>query len=133
MFLNRRALQAEYFDLPDRPAQELADGYRMLAQMNRLFLLGEPFTRRLPGWLGKERCASVSILDLGAGDGTLGDELTNWAARRGWDWRITNLDLNAQALRLNPGGAFRGAAPPWRCPLATGRLMSSSAPKWRTT
>jgi hypothetical protein len=106
MFFKHRVLQAEYFDLPDRPVAELAEGYRMLNHMNRLFQLAGPFKRCLPTWFGQERCRSLSILDLGAGDGSLGDDLSEWAARRGWQWRVTNLDLNMQAMRLNPAARF---------------------------
>jgi 2-polyprenyl-3-methyl-5-hydroxy-6-metoxy-1,4-benzoquinol methylase len=106
MFLKRRSLQAEYFDLPDRPVHELADGYRMLAHMNRIFLLREPFQRRFPRWLGEKGCKSLSILDLGAGDGSFGGELSEWAKQRGWDWRFTNLDVNIQAMRLSPTRTF---------------------------
>ncbi len=103
MFLSRRSAQAEYFDAPDRTAAEVADGYRLLARVNRLFHFAEPFQRHLPRSLGAERCRSLSVLDLGAGDGSLGRELTAWAAQRGWAWRVTSLDLNPLALRLNPG------------------------------
>jgi ubiquinone/menaquinone biosynthesis C-methylase UbiE len=106
MFLKQRSLQAEYFDLPDRPAAELAESYRLLREMNGLFLLSEPFKRRFPTWLGPERCRSLSILDLGAGDGSLGAELSEWAAGRGWDWRVTNLDINVEALKLGAGHRF---------------------------
>jgi hypothetical protein len=106
MFLKHRSLQAEYFDLPERPDAEVADSYRMLREMNGLFLLSEPFKRRFPTWLGRERCRSLSILDLGGGDGSLGAELTAWARKRGWDWQVTNLDINTQAMRLNPSGRF---------------------------
>ncbi len=106
MFLKRRALQAEYFDLRERPPAELAEAYRMLRRMNRLCFLSEPFKRRLPFWLGQGRCRSLSILDVGAGDGSLGAELTEWARRRQWNWRVTNLDLSVPAMRLNPGGRF---------------------------
>ena len=104
MFLSHRAAQAEYFDAPDRTAAEVADGYRLLARVNRLFHFAEPFQRHLPRWLGAERCRSLSLLDLGAGDGSLGRALTAWAGQRGWSWRVTSLDLNPLALRLNPGG-----------------------------
>lgn len=102
MFLKHRALQAEYFDALDRPVAEMVEGYAMLARVNRLFAFARPFQLFIPKVLGQERCRSLSLLDLGAGDGSLGDTLTRWAAKRGWDWRFTNLDLNAQALRLNP-------------------------------
>jgi len=106
MFLKRRSLQVEYFDLPDRPLHEVKDGYRMLAHMNRVFLLREPFQKRFPRWLGPERCKSLSMLDLGAGDGSFGAELGSWAKRRGWDWRFTNLDINVSAMRLGSNGCF---------------------------
>jgi 2-polyprenyl-3-methyl-5-hydroxy-6-metoxy-1,4-benzoquinol methylase len=102
MFLKHRVLQAEYFDSLGRPAAEIAEGYAMLGRVNRLFAFARPFTRFLPQALGPESCRSLSILDLGAGDGSLGSELTQWAASRGWDWRFTNLDINLHALRLNP-------------------------------
>jgi 2-polyprenyl-3-methyl-5-hydroxy-6-metoxy-1,4-benzoquinol methylase len=106
MFLNRRALQAEYFDSPARTPAEVAQGYAMLNHMNRLFLLTEPYRRYLPKLLGPERCRSLDFLDLGAGDGWLGQELSRWAARRGWFWRFTNLDLNPWASSGNPSGRF---------------------------
>ena len=102
MFLSRRSTQAECFDRPDRSPAEVADGYRWLNRVNGLLQNAEPFRRILPGWLGQERCRSLSFLDVGAGDGQLGRQLTAWAARRGWDWRVTNLDLSPLALKLNP-------------------------------
>jgi len=102
MFLKHRALQAEYFDAFDRPAAEVAEGYAMLGRVNRFFAFANPFQTFLPKILGEENCRSLSLLDLGAGDGSLGDELRHWAAGRGWDWLFTNLDMNTQALRLNP-------------------------------
>jgi 2-polyprenyl-3-methyl-5-hydroxy-6-metoxy-1,4-benzoquinol methylase len=102
MFFKHRALQAEYFDAFDRPAEEVAEGYAMLARINRFFAFASPFQKFLPQILGQENCRSLSLLDLGAGDGSLGDELSRWAAGRGWDWRFTNLDMNIKAMRLNP-------------------------------
>jgi SAM-dependent methyltransferase len=65
----------------------------------------------LPRWLGAECCSQLEILDVGAGTGSLGRELSQWAARRGWDWRFTNLDTNEVALRLGSGpGAVSGNA-----------------------
>ena len=106
MFFKHRALQAEYFDTLDQPAAEVADGYAMLGRVNRFFYFASPFKTFLPKALGEERCRSLSLLDLGAGDGSLGDELSRWATARGWNWRITNLDLNQQAMRLNPAAQW---------------------------
>lgn len=106
MFFKRRALQAEYFDSLERTPAEVAHGYAMLNHMNRLFVLVDAFRRYLPKTLGNERCRSLSILDLGAGDGWLGNELSRWAAARGWSWRVTNLDLNPWAASENHSGRF---------------------------
>jgi len=110
MFFKHRALQAEYFDLFDRPAAEMAEGYAMLGRINRLFFYDAPFHYYLPKTLGENCCRSLSLLDLGAGDGSLGVELTRWAAARGWDWRVTNLDTNIRAMRLNPGVQWVGGS-----------------------
>src|SRR3954467_13162837 len=112
MFLNRRVLQAEYFDEPDRPQAELVEAYRALTRFNRLFSLGRSIRQILPPSLGSENCRSLSVLDLGAGDGSLGNDLTRWAVRQGWNWRITNLDLSFRALRLDttPQLAVAGSA-----------------------
>jgi ubiquinone/menaquinone biosynthesis C-methylase UbiE len=59
----------------------------------------------MPKFLGRENCQSLSILDLGGGDGSLGTLLTRWAAKKcGWDWRFTNLDINPRALALSQSG-----------------------------
>ena len=101
MFLSCRATQAEYFDAPNRSLAEVREGYRLLARVNRVFRFAEPFQRLLPQLLGESRCRSLTLLDLGAGDGSLGTELTVWALQRGWHWQVTNLDLNPQALQSN--------------------------------
>lgn len=103
MFLSRRSRQAEYFDA-ERPATELADFFGSLGRVNRVFGFAEPFQRLVPEIIGQRNCQSLSILDLGAGDGTLGKILTESARQRGWDWRVINLDVNFSALQLNPGG-----------------------------
>lgn len=105
MFFRRRATQAEYFDALDRPHSEQVEAYASLARVNRMFFFAEPFQRLLPKFLGQGNCASLSILDLGAGDGLLAKTLTDWAKRKhGWNWQFTNLDFNPAALALNPGG-----------------------------
>jgi 2-polyprenyl-3-methyl-5-hydroxy-6-metoxy-1,4-benzoquinol methylase len=104
MFLSQRATQAEYCDRPDLPLSEVADNYRQLARFNRLLMMTDPFQRLLVRWLGRGQVKKLSMLDLGAGDGSIGRSIVAWARRRGWEWRVTNLDLNVSALRLNPGG-----------------------------
>ena len=104
MFLSQRATQAEYFDDRDRPTAEITDFFSALARTNRLFAFAEPFQQLLPRLLGQEKCRSLSLLDLGAGDGSLGKVLSQWAARQNWDWNFTNLDISPASLRLSQSG-----------------------------
>jgi ubiquinone/menaquinone biosynthesis C-methylase UbiE len=103
MFLSRRSTQAEYFDA-ERPFKELEEFYRALNRVNRLFAFAHPFQNWVPAAVGLEACRSLSILDVGAGDGALGRTLAGWAEKRGWAWQVTSLDVSRPALRLNPGG-----------------------------
>jgi 2-polyprenyl-3-methyl-5-hydroxy-6-metoxy-1,4-benzoquinol methylase len=105
MFFRERSTQAEYFDVPDRPKSEMVEAYRELDRINRFFQFTHPFIRGLPRWLGRNRCQRLDILDVGAGSGLLGKRLSNWAQRRGWDWRFTNLDTNP--IVLNSEGAVK--------------------------
>lgn len=104
MFLSRRSTQAEYFDAPARPVAEVANDYLQLARANRLFDFARPFEAALPRLLGTGRCRSLALLDLGGGDGALGRHLTRWAAQRGWEWNVANLDSSLLGLQLNPNG-----------------------------
>jgi len=100
--LRERATEPEHFDDPARTPEEIADAYRQLARVNRLCRLDDPYTRVMSRWLGADNCRQLSILDLGAGDSWLGAQMESWARREfGWEWRVTNLDLNLVPLRLN--------------------------------
>lgn len=100
MLLSERAQQLEYCDRPDLPLPELAANYRQLAQFNRLVQVADPFTRLLVRWLGRKRVGQLTLLDLGAGDGSLAEQLEGWAQARGWQWQVTSLDMNWRALGL---------------------------------
>lgn len=100
MFLSRRTTQEEYFD-SERPVAEVAEFFRSLGRVNRFFDFAEPFRKLLPRLLTEQGCRSLSILDVGAGDGSLGQALQDWAANRGWNWRVVNLDNSLVALGLN--------------------------------
>ncbi len=111
MFFRERSTQAESFDSRDRSFREVAENYRHLARANRLFFFSHPFVWCVPRLVGRERCRELTFLDIGAGDGSLGRALTRWAARRGWNWRVTSLDASPMALELNPDdNAVLGAA-----------------------
>lgn len=102
MFFRRRSTQAEYFDFP-RDEAEIIAGFRDLDRLNRFFRFAHPFTSRIPPWLGQDSCKRLEILDVGAGSGLLGEQLSAWAKRRGWNWYFTNLDANPIAARLYSG------------------------------
>ena len=100
MFLRQRSTQTEYFDLPDRTEAEIAASFRDLNRVNALFRFSHPFETTLPQWLGRAHCEQLNILDVGAGTGLLGKQLTAWARQQGWHWRFTNLDTNPVALKI---------------------------------
>ncbi len=110
MFFHERSTQAEYFDTPGLAEAERAGAFRELDRINRLFRFSHPFASRLPSWLGKKRCERLDILDVGAGTGLLGKELSAWAQRRGWDWRFTNLDANPVLKSVGPAKTVTGSA-----------------------
>lgn len=100
MFLSERATQAEYCDRPDLPDEDVAANYLHLGRFNRLVHVEDAFQRLLVNWLGRENVSSLKLLDLGAGNASLGPCLETWAARFGWTWTVTSLDGNFRALRL---------------------------------
>ena len=102
--LRERATEPEYFDSPARRPGEIVASYRELARVNRLCRFADPYTRVMARWLGAAQCRRLSILDLGAGDGSLGAAMEQFARRQGWDWRVTNFDLNPVPLRLAATG-----------------------------
>jgi 2-polyprenyl-3-methyl-5-hydroxy-6-metoxy-1,4-benzoquinol methylase len=102
MFLRERATQAEYCDRPDLSDTELATSYGHLTRFNRRMLVADPFQRLLVRWIGREKAAALTFLDLGAGDASLATHLEGWARQQQWNWQVTSLDGNERALRLNP-------------------------------
>ncbi len=102
MFLVRRASQPEYFDAPERTEREVQEHYAWLSRINRLTHFDRPFRHWLPKLLGVSHCQKLELLDLGAGDGSLGRTLQSWAQTQGWDWRFSGLDLSPHTRALNP-------------------------------
>lgn len=109
--MRERSTQAEYFDTPGLPQAQRDLAYRELDRLNLFFHFSHTFVSRLPGWLGKKRCERLEILDVGAGTGLLGKRMSDWARRRGWDWRFTNLDANPASLAPGqPANFITGSA-----------------------
>lgn len=120
MFLSRRDTQAEYFD-SERPTEEIRSFFQSLGRVNRFFDFAEPFRNLLPKLVPPGQCQSLTILDLGAGDGALGQIIETWAESQGWKWRVINLDTSLSALSLN-GEATNVVGSATRLPLRTGSV-----------
>lgn len=118
MFLDRRTEQAESFDADMSPKESDA-AHGELGRLNALFKFSHPFVLRLPRMVPPDRCKSLSILDVGAGDGSLGRRLTDWASNRGWKWTVTNLDLRP-CVRNNARNAANVAGSAISLPFADG-------------
>lgn len=101
MLLTQRATEPEKFDLPGRTLDVVREGYEQLARVNRLFRFAEPFQRLIPATVDEENCRNLSVLDLGAGDCSLGDTLEAWAKTKDWRWDVTHLELSPLALSLS--------------------------------
>jgi ubiquinone/menaquinone biosynthesis C-methylase UbiE len=120
MFLSRRDTQEEYFD-SERPINEVAGFFNSLGRVNRFFDFAEPFRNMLPRLLTTSQCRSLTILDVGAGDGALGKIMETWAQQRGWTWQVINLDMSLAALSLHSRGTnVVGSAT--RLPFCTGSV-----------
>lgn len=95
-----RATREERMDsLTD--AAELAATLRDVRTFNRLFGGHAPLIKLL----GPMIKPGLKVLDVGAGAGDVGRELTRWAERRGAQIRLTGMDLSLASLRLWPNGA----------------------------
>ena len=101
--LARRSAEPEHFDDPATSDADLAVMHRQLVRLNRLFRFARPFQLFLPSLLGPDRCQHLELLDVGAGTGELGRELTRWAANRGWTWRVTSIDVSQRGLAMGNG------------------------------
>ena len=56
MFFRERAMQAEYFDSPDRTANEIAEAYGALGKLNRATMHADPFQRLMTRFIGRKNC-----------------------------------------------------------------------------
>lgn len=103
MLLEQRATEPENLDLPGRTLEIVREDYEQLARVNRIFRFAEPFQRLIPATLGAAQCERMSVLDLGAGDCSMGQTLEEWARQKKWQWDVTHLDISALALSLHDG------------------------------
>ena len=99
MLMARRSLDREYMDDHTPPPGVVDEVYRFLGGINRWFggtratlQRFAEFSRR---WHPGER---IEVLDVATGGGDLGPALIRWGQARGFDVRITALDISQSAL-----------------------------------
>jgi len=100
MWMSQRSLEREFMDDHTPPQDVVDDVYQFLGRINR-WLGGtratlhrfEEFSR---GWRAGQR---VEVLDVATGGGDFARALVRWGHARGFDVRVTALDISASALR----------------------------------
>ena len=99
MWMSRRASEREYLDDQTPPQAVVDEVYRFLGTINR-WLGGaratlarfDSFSRRWPPG------ARINVLDVACGGGDLAHDIVSWGRARGFDVRVTGLDISASAL-----------------------------------
>ena len=99
MWLSRRSLQREYLD-DHTPSQDVVDAvYRFLGAINRWLGGTRATLRRFEelsrAWAPGER---ITVLEVASGGGDLARAVVQWGRGRGFDLRVTALDLSLPAL-----------------------------------
>lgn len=99
MWMPHRSLEREYMDDFTPPQEVVDEVYRFLGAINRWFggiratlQCFEEFSR---GWHVGER---VNVLDVASGGGDFGRALDRWGRERGFNIRVTALDISRSAL-----------------------------------
>ncbi len=109
MWMRTRSLEREYMDDHDPPQPVVDEVYRFLEGINR-WLGGhratlERFRQLSRSWRPGER---IEVLDVAAGSGDFARALVRWGRARGFDIRVTAIDISPSALgvaRLRQGSA----------------------------
>ena len=94
----QRAAEPELMDDPQEEGAELAEAYRRLRTLNKLFGASHPVlfgVRKL--WQDAGRPMRFSILDIGAGSGDINRALLKWADRNGVRLHIVLADRSETA------------------------------------
>ena len=99
MWMSRRASEREYLDDQTPPQAVVDEVYRFLGAINR-WLGGaratlarfESFSHQWPPG------ARINVLDVACGGGDLAHDIVSWGRARGFDVRVTGLDISASAL-----------------------------------
>jgi SAM-dependent methyltransferase len=100
MWMPVRSLEREHMDDHEPPQPVVDEVYRFLGGINR-WLGGhsatlERFREFSRGWRPGQR---IEVLDVAAGGGDFARALVRWGRARGFDIRVTGLDISLRALR----------------------------------
>lgn len=88
-------------DRPDVPREELASALRFIRFVNRRLGGERALLRHLRAWSRNwPRDRAVTLLDVATGSADLPVAAVRWARRRGYDLRVTGVDLHAGTLSL---------------------------------
>lgn len=93
--LAERLIADELMDDPALDAESYAAVLRDLARVNTVTLARRPTLSFLDRAVGA--AGSISVLDVGFGDGDMLRAIARWAARRGIAARLTGVDLNSRS------------------------------------
>lgn len=96
-----RKLTPEFMDAPDASREELADALAYLRWVNRWlggrWAMLSSLKRWSKGWKPGER---VTLLDVATGSADLAVEARRWGLVRGFDIRVTGIDIHPTTLSL---------------------------------
>lgn len=90
-----RLIAEELMDDPALAAESYAAVLRDLSQVNTMTLARRPTLAFLDRAIGT--AGSISVLDVGFGDGDMLRAVARWAARHGVAARLTGIDLNSRS------------------------------------
>lgn len=93
-----RSPEKEILDEPVSDSAELARSLEQVAQVNRLLGGTRALRRHLAPMVAGT--STMSVLDVGTGNGRSMRELASWARRRGSSWRAVGIDSSPQCARL---------------------------------
>jgi SAM-dependent methyltransferase len=99
--LSQRSTESEWLDDADASPEELALVLRDLARFNGAMLGHWPvidWLRR--GTKDTRKEETLTLVDVGCGDGDLLRVIRRWARRRGLPIRLIGLDLNCETIRI---------------------------------
>ena len=99
--MRQRRLTPELMDDPAVDPQQLGKALRYIRGVNKRLGGVDALIRRLEPWSARwPTSRPVTLLDIATGSADLPIEAVRWARGRGFDLRVTGIDLHATTLEL---------------------------------